>query len=80
MQLSTSALTAKLSQITLDNSTYDLVLSLKGALGQRFILKNTDTGSDMLTISTTSINACTKPIVGVSASVDVTSAVPLATL
>ena len=80
MTLSTSGLTAKLSQITIDNASYDLVLSLKGALGQKFIVKNSDTDSAMLSVSSTDVNAHNKPVLGVSASIDTSSAVPLSTL
>lgn len=38
MQLSNTALSAKLQEIALDNSTYDLVLSIKAALGQQLVV------------------------------------------
>jgi hypothetical protein len=77
MQLSTQALTAKLSQITLDNATYDLVVSLKAALGQKFALHNSDTGLNMLEVSTYSVNILNKPVIGVASGNDPTSAVNL---
>lgn len=80
MQLTTSALTAKLSQITVDNSTYDLVLNLKSALGQRFILKNSDTDAAMLSVSASNINVYNKPLLGIAGSMEASSAVPLNTL
>ena len=80
MQLTTSALAAKLSHISLDNSTYDLVLTLKSALGQQFILKNADTDTALLSVSAANINAYNKPILGVAASQNTSSAVPLSTL
>lgn len=80
MTLSTSALSVKLAQLSVDNATYDLVLGLKAALGQKFVLRNTDNGSDLLSVSATAVNAHSKPLIGVSASNDATSAVPLSTL
>ena len=80
MQLTTSALAAKLSQINVDNATYDLVLSIKGALGQKFTVTNADTGLAMFSVSSSTLDAYNKPITGVAASLDVTSAVPLASL
>lgn len=80
MQLTTSALTAKLSQITVDNATYDLVLSIKGALGQKFVVKNADTGLAMLSVSNSVVDAHSKPVIGVLASLDATSAVPQSSL
>ena len=53
MQVSTSGLSAKLSELQLDNATYDLVISIKAALGQKFVVRNSDTGANMFEVSQT---------------------------
>ena len=56
------------------------MVSLKTALGQQFIIKNLDTDSALLSVSSANINAYNKPILNVAVSQDLTSAVPLSTV
>jgi hypothetical protein len=73
-------LTAKLSQLQFDNSSYDLVLTLKSALGQKLVIQDSDSGSSIASLSTANVNLHNKAVLGLAASTDSSSAVPLSTL
>ena len=80
MQLSNTTLSAKLQELAIDNATYDLVVSIKAALGQKFVLHDQDSNSSMASVDSSVVNIYNKQLLGVAASLDTTSAVPLSTL
>ena len=53
---------------------------MKAALGQKFIIHDSDSGANMLEVSQSQINVINKPIIGVASNSNTTSAVNLAQL